>query len=293
MGIRLVGILVAAAMAAAVTGGATADDKDRGSARFAASLAGFAGLGSISPNNPPFDAFGGESRILVPLGDGAMPTPGAGAGVRRFWSLQGDALFESWKFNGGESLNIAGLIAHLTYSNIAYHRSNGQGVSGARSEFNLDRSWRAGAFGGLMDAETATRHVVAGVEAQAYFGGNIQIEGRLTSYAAENQRLVSAYGTGRAFIGPDFYLQASASLGRFADGALLGTLSGRFEYKFARSPTALFLEFNWGWHGDVFSTHDGRAGVRFLFGEPTLRADMVKGASFGRELSRPLWLALQ
>jgi hypothetical protein len=286
-------VLIAASEGAAAGGVPSKEDGGGERFRLTGSIAGFVGLGSVSPDNTPvLDVFGGESRVQLPLfgddgGRGREP-----AGVRRFFTIQGDATFDSWRFDS-DPWNFASLIAHVTYNNIAYHLTPARTAAGTmRNEFNLDPSWRIGVYGGLLDAEATTRHTVAGFEAQYYARKNLQFEARAGAYWAGGERLNSLYGAGRYFIGSNLYLQGSGSVSQFADGGdLLTTFAGKFEYKFAGSPLALFTELNFGQHGDVFGVHDGRVGARFLFGEPSLKADLVKGASFGRELMRPVWLA--
>jgi hypothetical protein len=278
------------ALALCFTAAAALADDGKGGYSLVGSIAAFVGTGSDNAS-----ILGGDARFMVPLTDRGRCDP---AMVRcppviasQFWSFQGDTSFQSYKWEFSDEWNFAGLTGHLTYNSQAYQLIPIPGSQPPRNQFNVLPSWRIGGYLGVLDAEWDTRLIHGGLEGQAYLGNNLQVEGRAGFHFGEDETLAHAFAAARYFINRNFYLEANALAASFSWGDHAVSVGLRGEYKFDRSPFAVFAGLNLDTHSGGWSFHEARAGVRVLYGERSLIGDMVKGASLGRDLLRPVFLA--
>jgi hypothetical protein len=278
------------ALALCFTAAAALADDGKGSygPSLVGTISGFAGAGSDNAS-----VFGGYGRFTVPLTDDGRCDKTVRVCpplvVRQFWSVQGDAEFQSYRWDY-DPWNFAALTAHVTYNNFAGQLTAAPGTPGGNRFIHLP-SWRIGGYIGAVDAEWETRLLQGGVEGQVYLGNNLQVDGRAGFHFADEDTIAHVYAAARYFINRNFYLEANAVAASFSWGDHAASVGLRGEYKFDRSPFALYAGLNLDTHSDGWSFHEARVGVRVLYGERSLMGDMIKGASLGQDLLRPVFLA--
>ena len=259
------GILSAAGLAAAMVPGmvlADGDYEDR-YPKISGNIGLYLGLGDYSEcANCNFGTMGGWGRAQVRFNP--------------VWAVQLDGIFESWHNDfQQDSWNIMGIVGHANY--------------------RIGEGFRVGGYLGRMDAEWDSRHTLAGVEGQAYFG-KFTLEGRVGGYWTDDDDIFTAYAALRYFPQDNLKLEVSAFYDSFTwddSGAGIGL---KAEYRFGDLPVSVFAAIDHGWYNDQFPANDfslttGSVGVTFSFRERSLRSGDQMGASFGQGLLFPVRIA--